>query len=133
MVLMSVDLPQPFGPRIATCSPASTRRLKSSSATLSPRMTRTFFKSTRDGPIRFVFPRLNHKRSPRVPLLELSGEFATAAASISKALREGLQSCEEICAGLVTNTNEANHAHHFKTRNLGNHHFQCFFVVLLRS
>src|SRR5882762_4949568 len=54
MVLMSVDLPQPFGPRIATCSPASTRRLKSSSATLSPRMTRTFFSQ------------VHHNLSPRV-------------------------------------------------------------------
>src|SRR5579863_4764675 len=49
MVLISVDFPQPFGPRMATCSPALIRRLKSSSATLSPRMTRTFFKSTRAG------------------------------------------------------------------------------------
>src|SRR5579863_2752714 len=49
MVLISVDFPQPFGPRMATCSPALIGRLKSSSATLSPRMTRTFFKSTRAG------------------------------------------------------------------------------------
>src|SRR5579862_6360042 len=51
MVLISVDFPQPLGPRIATCSPALIRRLKSSSATLSPRITRTFFKSTRAGPM----------------------------------------------------------------------------------
>src|SRR5665213_4484181 len=46
---MSEDFPQPFGPRIATCSPELIRKLKSSRATLSPRMTRTFFKSTRAG------------------------------------------------------------------------------------
>src|SRR5437868_6920346 len=42
MVLMSVDLPQPFGPRMATCSPASMRRFTSCSTTLSPRATFTF-------------------------------------------------------------------------------------------
>src|SRR5438874_6343870 len=42
MVLISVDLPQPFGPRMATCSPASMRRFTSCSTTLSPRATFTF-------------------------------------------------------------------------------------------
>src|SRR5690349_6569527 len=38
---MSVDLPQPLGPRIAVCSPRFSFREKSSSTTRSPRMTLT--------------------------------------------------------------------------------------------
>ena len=40
MVLISVDLPQPFGPRIATCSPAPILSVMSWSTCLSPSMTR---------------------------------------------------------------------------------------------
>jgi hypothetical protein len=39
--MISVDLPHPFGPRIATCSPASTVRFTSCSTTRSPRATFT--------------------------------------------------------------------------------------------
>ena len=49
MVLISVDLPQPFGPRMATCSSAPMRRLKLSSAIFWPRMTRRLWKSSRGG------------------------------------------------------------------------------------
>src|ERR1700691_4825078 len=51
MVLIRVDLPQPFGPSTATHSFTWTRRLKSSRTIFpprdtSPRITRTFFKSS---------------------------------------------------------------------------------------
>src|ERR1035438_2152091 len=49
MVLISVDLPQPLGPRMGTCSSASMRRLKSSSAIFCPRITRKLRKSSRGG------------------------------------------------------------------------------------
>src|SRR5215469_137688 len=49
MVLINVDLPQPFGPRIATCSPWPIRRLKSRSAVLAPRITVTLRSSMRGG------------------------------------------------------------------------------------
>ena len=49
MVLMSVDFPQPLGPRMATCSPAPMVRLRLRSAMLSPRMTVTFKSSIRGG------------------------------------------------------------------------------------
>src|SRR5436305_1787976 len=41
MVLISVDLPHPLGPRMHTCSPASTRNVTFSNAGRSPRMTVT--------------------------------------------------------------------------------------------
>src|ERR1035441_1980619 len=41
MVLISVDLPQPLGPRMATCSPTPTRRLTSRRTVFSPRITHT--------------------------------------------------------------------------------------------
>src|SRR5580698_6483446 len=41
MVLMSVDLPQPLGPRMATCSPTPIRKLTSRSTVFSPRITQT--------------------------------------------------------------------------------------------
>src|ERR1022692_5105909 len=41
MVLMSVDLPHPLGPRMATCSPTPMRRLTSRSTIFSPRITQT--------------------------------------------------------------------------------------------
>src|ERR1035441_3101232 len=44
IVLISVDFPQPLGPRMATCSSAPMRRLKSSSAIFCPRITRRFRK-----------------------------------------------------------------------------------------
>src|SRR5579863_6434492 len=49
MVLMKVDFPQPFGPRMARFSPAPMRSVKSSSATFCPRMTRRLQKSRRGG------------------------------------------------------------------------------------
>src|SRR5579859_3686783 len=49
MVLISVDLPQPFGPRIHTCSPASMHREMSSSAARSPRITVTCFSASSGG------------------------------------------------------------------------------------
>src|ERR1035437_7824542 len=42
MVKISVDFPQPFGPRIATCSPVRILRFTSSSTTRSPRATFTW-------------------------------------------------------------------------------------------
>src|ERR1700733_5585608 len=47
MVLIKVDLPQPFGPRIATCSPASIRSVTSCSTCLSPSMTETLWKASK--------------------------------------------------------------------------------------
>src|SRR5208282_2565768 len=47
MVLIRVDLPQPFGPSTATCSSTCTRRLKSSSTIFPPRITRTFRRSSK--------------------------------------------------------------------------------------
>src|ERR1700722_12330611 len=64
MVLMRVDFPQPFGPRMATCSPELIRRLKLSRATLSPRMTCTFCKSTRAGSMGSPKPSIITKFSP---------------------------------------------------------------------
>src|SRR5579862_6754468 len=49
MVLISVDFPQPFGPRIATCSPAPIVSEKSRSAMLAPRITVTLRSSIRGG------------------------------------------------------------------------------------
>src|ERR1700730_11051002 len=49
MVLISVDFPQPLGPSMATCSPASITRLSSLSARLVPRMTEMRRKSRRAG------------------------------------------------------------------------------------
>src|SRR5215831_1948122 len=46
---MSVDLPQPFGPRMHTCSPAAISRFTSRSAAWSPRITVTFFSERRGG------------------------------------------------------------------------------------
>src|SRR6266702_488479 len=49
MVLISVDLPQPLGPRMAMCSPASTRRLMSWRTVFSPRAMLTFSSSRKGG------------------------------------------------------------------------------------
>src|ERR1035437_5514616 len=49
MVLISVDLPQPLGPRMATCSPASIFRLMSCRTVLAPRATLTCSSSRKDG------------------------------------------------------------------------------------
>src|SRR4051812_40486174 len=49
MALMSVDLPQPLGPRIATCSPTPIRRETSFNASVSPRITDTLWNSIRAG------------------------------------------------------------------------------------
>src|SRR5262249_44009931 len=49
MVLMSVDLPQPFGPRIAMCSPDPMVRLIFRRAIFSPRMTVTLRRSIKGG------------------------------------------------------------------------------------
>src|ERR1700730_2768810 len=54
MVLIRVDLPQPFGPRMATCSSPRITRLKSFRTTLSPRITEIFCKSSRAGSCRFI-------------------------------------------------------------------------------
>src|SRR5579872_2188598 len=47
MALMSVDLPEPFGPRMATCSPCAMEKVSPSSARLLPRITVTFRSSSR--------------------------------------------------------------------------------------
>src|SRR6516165_209252 len=47
MVLISVDLPEPFGPRMHTCSPAPMESVTSSSAARGPRITVTRFISIR--------------------------------------------------------------------------------------
>src|SRR5580700_2834484 len=49
MVLINVDFPQPFGPRMHTCSPESMRKVTSSSAARSPRITVTWFSDKRAG------------------------------------------------------------------------------------
>lgn len=49
MVLIKVDLPQPFGPRIATCSPAPMRSVMSWSTRLSPSITETCWKASKAG------------------------------------------------------------------------------------
>src|SRR4029077_15022024 len=49
MVLISVDLPQPFGPRMHTCSPASMRKEMSSRAATSPRITVTCCSASNGG------------------------------------------------------------------------------------
>ena len=51
MVLIRVDLPQPFGPRIATCSPAPMLSVMSWSTCLSPSITETRWKANRGGRI----------------------------------------------------------------------------------
>src|SRR5579864_1247199 len=45
MVLISVDLPHPLGPRIATCSSAPMHNVKLSSAIFCPRITQMLRKS----------------------------------------------------------------------------------------
>src|ERR1039457_6421582 len=47
MTLISVDLPEPLGPRITACSPCAMERVTPSSTTRSPRCTVTFWKSMR--------------------------------------------------------------------------------------
>src|ERR1700683_2229006 len=49
MVLIKVDLPQPFGPRIATCSPAPMLRVMSWSTCLSPSITVIRLKANKAG------------------------------------------------------------------------------------
>src|SRR5438128_9151868 len=49
MALISVDFPLPFGPRIATCSPASIEKVTPRSAMKSPRWTHTFSNSIKLG------------------------------------------------------------------------------------
>ena len=49
---MSVDLPLPLGPRMATCSPDSMERLRRFRARRPPRSTQTFFSSSRVGKIK---------------------------------------------------------------------------------
>src|ERR1700676_13161 len=49
MVLISVDLPQPFGPRMAACSPAWMRRAMSWRTVFSPRITVRLRKSSNGG------------------------------------------------------------------------------------
>src|SRR5713226_6963056 len=49
MALMRVDFPEPFGPRIATCSPAAIDSVIRSSAIFSPRWTVTFRNSISGG------------------------------------------------------------------------------------
>src|SRR5215472_14274431 len=51
---MSVDLPQPFGPRMHTCSPAAISRFTSRSAAWSPRITVTFFSKRSGGGTGFL-------------------------------------------------------------------------------
>src|SRR5690242_19715647 len=46
MVLMSVDFPQPFGPRMATCSPGSMRSVMLCRTVFNPRATDTSRKSS---------------------------------------------------------------------------------------
>src|ERR1700751_3559052 len=60
MVLMSVDLPQPLGPRIAMCSSAPTRRLKSSRAIFWPRITRRLWKFSSGGVWADMFMTIAH-------------------------------------------------------------------------
>src|SRR6266852_9983465 len=54
MVLISVDLPQPFGPRIHTCSPHAIFRVMSRSATRSPRITLARSKESRGAGVKFI-------------------------------------------------------------------------------
>src|SRR5215469_3851870 len=49
MALISVDLPHPFGPRIATCSPRPIFNETSFSATVCPRITVTCSNSIKGG------------------------------------------------------------------------------------
>src|SRR6478735_5746122 len=49
MALIRVDLPEPFGPRIATCSPRAIWRVRFRLMTLSPRIRVTPAKSMRRG------------------------------------------------------------------------------------
>src|SRR6478609_11858142 len=49
MALIRVDLPEPFGPRIATCSPRAIWRVRLRLITLSPRTRVTPAKSMRRG------------------------------------------------------------------------------------
>src|SRR5947209_20259098 len=52
MVLMSVDLPLPLGPRMATCSPDSVERLRRFKARRPQRSTEMFLSSNRAGKIK---------------------------------------------------------------------------------
>src|ERR1700675_468515 len=110
MVLISVDFPQPLGPRIATCSPALILRLKSSSATLSPRMTRTFFKSTRAGSMKS--PKLSIISKTLLPHPQVSAvlpELRLFRCSRGPGFHRLLQKC-------LQETGAAEH--HFFSRNL---------------
>src|SRR5262249_61673682 len=49
MTLIRVDLPHPFGPRIAMCSPTPTVSDTSFKARIAPRMTETFSNSIKAG------------------------------------------------------------------------------------
>src|SRR5579872_315615 len=76
MVLIKVDLPQPFGPRMATCSSAPMLRLKSSSATFCPRITRRLRKSSSAGLISpFMHPKC--RRPPAINKLSTEYCFST--------------------------------------------------------
>src|SRR6266849_1625396 len=90
MVLIRVDLPQPFGPRMATCSSPRITRLKSFRTTLSPRITEIFCKSSRAGSCRFMVLSLDddwipvHDRYPAARLqvdlsLDVSPDFSPAS------------------------------------------------------
>lgn len=54
MVLIKVDLPHPFGPRMATCSPAPILSVMSSSTRFSPSMTETCWKASKAGASVFI-------------------------------------------------------------------------------
>jgi len=54
MVLISVDLPQPFGPKMHTCSPHTISRVMSWMATRSPRMTVTCARESRGAGMEFI-------------------------------------------------------------------------------
>src|SRR5713101_3059846 len=65
MVLMSVDLPQPFGPRMQTCSPAAICTVTSSNAARSPRMTVICLRESRGGEAEFILGSIGTPQRPR--------------------------------------------------------------------
>src|SRR5580698_6987406 len=73
MAMMSVDLPQPLGPRMATCSPVRMVRFTSCSTTRSPRATFTLRNSRNSLSLTASIPVSTPKFSRRSPPVRLNG------------------------------------------------------------
>src|SRR5690349_1620137 len=92
MVLMSVDFPQPFGPRIHTCSPAAISRFTFRSATRSPRMTVTFLNERRGGAT--VLRQVRQGVCDSIPATAILTESHPLWGGAGKPRRKSAQACD---------------------------------------